>query len=120
MIVTTMASPPVPTEIRKVKKYFRFNIPLNSRVIARSVKRTKNTICVTADRLSNLSAVTYYVVFMKEALVNKRKSGATRQAEYAARMRADGYNQKTFWLTGNESNQVGRLIVQLRHGASDE
>lgn len=57
---------------------------------------------------------------MKEPVVHKTRSGATRQAEYAARMRAEGYKQRTLWLTGEESRQVDQLLNALRHGDSHE
>jgi hypothetical protein len=57
---------------------------------------------------------------MKEPVVHKTRSGATRQAEYAARMRADGYKQRTLWLTEEEFRQVDKLLSKLRHGDSHE
>jgi hypothetical protein len=57
---------------------------------------------------------------MKEPVVHKTRSGATRQAEYAARMRAEGYKQRTFWLTEEESHKVDQLLNTLRHGDADE
>lgn len=57
---------------------------------------------------------------MKEPVVHKTRSGATRQAEYTARMRAEGYKQKTFWLTAEESRQVDKLLNTIRHGDSHE
>ena len=57
---------------------------------------------------------------MKEPVVHKTRSGATRQAEYAARMRAEGYKQRTLWLTVEESRQVGQLLKELRSGDANE
>jgi hypothetical protein len=57
---------------------------------------------------------------MKEPFVHKTRSGATRQAEYAARMRAEGYRQKTMWLTEDEFQQIYNLLIKLRGGDSHE
>lgn len=59
---------------------------------------------------------------MKEPVVHKTRSGATRQAEYAARMRAGGYKQRTLWLTEEESVLIDKLLSGLRrrHGGADE
>lgn len=57
---------------------------------------------------------------MKKIVVHKARSGATRQAEYAVRMRAEGYKQRTLWLTAEESRQVDDLLNTIRHGDSHE
>ena len=57
---------------------------------------------------------------MKEIVVHKTRSGATRQAEYAARMRDEGYKQRTLWLTVVESRQVDQLLKELRSGDANE
>lgn len=57
---------------------------------------------------------------MKQIVVHKTRSGATRQAEYSSRMRAEGYKQRTLWLTVEESRQVGQLLKELRSGDANE
>lgn len=57
---------------------------------------------------------------MKEPVVHKTRSGATRQAEYAARMRAEGYRQRTIWVTVVESRQVDQVLKELRSGDANE
>lgn len=57
---------------------------------------------------------------MQDPVVYKKRSGATRQAEYAARMRAAGYKQRTLWLTAEESRQVDKVLDTVKHGDSHE
>lgn len=59
---------------------------------------------------------------MSKPVVHKIKSGATRQAEYSARMRAEGYKQKAFWLTEEEFLLVDKLLsgLRARRGGIDE
>jgi len=59
---------------------------------------------------------------MKDARDNKTRDllappatpGSTRQAAYAARMRAAGYSQRTFWLTSEESAAIDTLLKTMR------
>lgn len=57
---------------------------------------------------------------MKDTVVHKTRSGATRQAAYASRMRAEGYKQRTLWLTVEESHQVDQFLKKLRSGDANE
>lgn len=59
---------------------------------------------------------------MKELVVSKAKPGKARQAEYAARMRANGYKQRTLWLTSDESILIDKLLsgIRRRCGGADE
>jgi hypothetical protein len=57
---------------------------------------------------------------MRDTLVHKARSGATRQAEYAARKRAEGYKQRVLWLKEEEFIQVEKLLSKLRCGDSYE
>lgn len=41
-------------------------------------------------------------------------SGAKRQAAYAARQRARGRRQRSYWLTDDEAAQVVALLERLR------
>lgn len=52
----------------------------------------------------------------KNQEVQKLSQGAMRQAAYVARMRKDGYNQRTFWLNSEESQAVDNLLAQMRVG----
>ena len=52
----------------------------------------------------------------KNQEVQKLSQGAMRQAAYVARMRKDGYNQRTFWLNSAESQAVDNLLAQMRVG----
>lgn len=45
--------------------------------------------------------------------------GARRQAEYAARQRAQGRRQRAMWLTDDEAAAVAALLKQMR-GNDDE
>lgn len=59
---------------------------------------------------------------MKDSVVNKANPGKTRQAEYAARMRANGYRQRTLWLTSDESIMIDKLLsgIRRRCGGANE
>lgn len=65
---------------------------------------------------------------MKDAHDNKTRDllappatpGSTRQAAYAARMRAAGYSQRTFWLTAEESAAIDTLLKTIRATQSPE
>jgi hypothetical protein len=59
---------------------------------------------------------------MANIVVHKKRSGATRQAEYAARMKADGHRQRTFWLTEEESLLIDKLLsgIRRKRGGADE
>ena len=41
-------------------------------------------------------------------------TGAKRQADYAARQRAQGRKQRSFWLNDAEAAQVAELLERLR------
>lgn len=45
--------------------------------------------------------------------------GAKRQAAYAARQRARGRRQRSYWLTDSEAEQVAALLQQLRAGQKE-
>lgn len=44
----------------------------------------------------------------------KLSQGAMRQAAYVARMRKDGYNQRTFWVNSEESQAIDKLLEEMR------
>ena len=48
----------------------------------------------------------------------KISSGAMRQAAYAARMRSEGYTQRTLWLNSEEFLAVDKLLSQMRNNES--
>lgn len=45
--------------------------------------------------------------------------GAKRQAAYAARQRALGRRQRSYWLTDVEAEQVAAFLEQLRAGQKE-